>query len=150
MKKRLTPAMPSATDGRLSSLKTLAEAVRAPGLMGGRLTLSLDASYSDARTKQHFTGGTYYNNGIGSFVYIPAQDMPDMTSRVTDVKFGAKYDLNKNSAVRFGWLHRRLRSSDPLFDLFGITSVQAFIGPGIVSPRYNVNAVALSYVYTFR
>jgi MtrB/PioB family decaheme-associated outer membrane protein len=120
------------------------------GLMGGKLTLSLDAMYSDAKTSQDFTGGTYYSNGVTSNVYIPAQNMPEMRSKVTELKLGAKYDLNKSSAVRFTWLHRRLRSSDPQFDLFGITSVQAYIGPGLASPTYNVNAVALTYVYKFR
>lgn len=124
------------------------------GLMGGKLTLSLDVTYSDAKTSQNFTGGTYYSNGLtgaaGQFVYIPAANMPAITSRMTDLKFGAKYDVSKNGAVHFQWLHRRLRSSDPQFDLFGITSVQAYIGPGLASPTFDVNAVALSYIYKFR
>jgi MtrB/PioB family decaheme-associated outer membrane protein len=129
---------------------TLGFGAKYGGLMSGKLTLSLDATYSDAKTNLNFTGGTYFSNGIGQYVYIPAQNMPEITSRITDLKFGAKYDVSKNSALRFTWLHRRLRSSDPQFDLFGITSVQAYIGPGITSPQYNVNAFALTYVYTFR
>lgn len=129
---------------------TLGLGAKYSGLMSGRLTLSLDATYSDAKTNLNFTGGTYYSNGIGQNVYIPAQNMPEITSRITDLKFGARYDVSKNSAVRFTWLHRRLRSSDPQFDLFGITSTQAYIGPGLVAPKYDVNAVALTYVYTFR
>jgi hypothetical protein len=129
---------------------TLGFGAKYSGLMGGKLVLSLDATYSDAKTSLGFTGGTYYSNGIGQNVYIPAQNMPDIKSTITDLKFGAKYNVSKDAAVRFTWLHRRLRSSDPQFDLFGITSVQAYIGPGLASPNYNVNAVALTYAYTFR
>jgi long-subunit fatty acid transport protein len=87
---------------------------------------------------------------LTSNVYIPAQSMPNTTSTSTDLKLGARYQFDKQSAIRVGYLHRRLRSSDPQFDLFGITSVQAYIGPGIKSPNFDVNAVSISYVYTFR
>jgi MtrB/PioB family decaheme-associated outer membrane protein len=118
--------------------------------MGGRLTLSGDIVYARARTSLDFSGGTYYSNGLTSNVYIPAQSMPNITSTSTDLKLGARYQFDKQSAIRVGYLHRRLRSSDPQFDLFGITSVQAYIGPGIKSPNFDVNAVSISYVYTFR
>lgn len=32
----------------------------------------------------------------------------------------------------------------------GVLAVQNFIGPGITSPNYNVNAVGISYIYRFR
>lgn len=41
-------------------------------------------------------------------------------------------------------------AADSQYDLFGITSVQAFIGTGMASPRDNVNAVSVSDLYTFR
>jgi MtrB/PioB family decaheme-associated outer membrane protein len=123
---------------------------KSSGWLGGKLTLSADVVYARARTKQNFTGGTYYSDGVASFVYIPAQNMAAITSTTTDLKLGARYAIDKDSAIRVGWLHRRLKSSDPQFDLFGITSVQAFIGPGLQSPVYRVNAVSVAYVHTFR
>lgn len=129
---------------------TVGLGVKSSQFMGGKLTLTGDVVYSRARTNIDFTGGAYYNNGIGQNVYIPAQNMPTITSTMTDFRLGAAYALDKQSKLKFGWLHRRLRSSDPLFDLFGITSVQAYIGPGLTSPRYSVNAVSVSYIYSFR
>jgi MtrB/PioB family decaheme-associated outer membrane protein len=129
---------------------TLGIGAKSSQFMGGRLTLSGDVVYARARTSLDFSGGTYYNNGIGSNVYIPAQNMPNITSTSTDLKLGARYQVDKQSAVKVGYLHRRLRSSDPQFDLFGITAVQSYIGSGMKSPNFSVNAVSVSYVYTFR
>lgn len=129
---------------------TFGAGVKSSGWLGGRLTVTADVLHSAARTRIDFTGGTYYNNGIGQFVYVPATNMPTITSTLTELKLGARYAVTKDSSLRFTWLHRRLKSSDPQFDLFGITSVQAYIGPGIASPTYNVNAVSLFYVHTFR
>ena len=69
---------------------------------------------------------------------------------MTDLKLGAKYQIDDKSAVKVGWQHRRLKSSDPQFDLFGITTVQAYLGTGMSSPRYTANAVNVAWVYQFR
>ena len=154
-----TPGLPSDyltdpcrnwSESQADRVFTLGAGAKSSQWLGGRLTLSGDLVYSRARTALAFSGGTYYSNGVGSNVYIPAQDMPAITSTMTDLRLAARYAFDKNSALKVGWLHRRLRSSDSQYDLFGITSVQAFIGSGMASPRYNVNAVSVSYLYTFR
>lgn len=115
--------------------------------MGGKLTLTGDVVHARAKTNMDFTGGA---RNTTTRVFVPAVNMPGITSTMTDFRLGAKYDFTKESAVRLGYLFRRLRSSDPQFDLFGITSVQAYIGPGMRAPDYNVHALSVSYVYTFR
>jgi MtrB/PioB family decaheme-associated outer membrane protein len=117
------------------------------GHMGGKLTLTGDVVHARAKTNMDFTGGA---RNTTTRVFIPAVNMPQITSIMTDLRLGAKYDFTKESAVRLGYLFRRLRSSDPQFDLFGITSVQAYMGPGMRAPDYNVHALSVSYVYTFR
>jgi MtrB/PioB family decaheme-associated outer membrane protein len=129
---------------------TIGAGFKTTQFMGGRLTLSGDVVYARAKTQLNFSGGTYFSNGVSQNVYIPAQNMPDIMSTTTDLRLAARYELSKNAAVKVGLLHRKLRSSDPQFDLFGITSVQAYIGSGITAPQYNVNAVSVSYVYTFQ
>lgn len=117
------------------------------GHLAGRLTLSADIVHSRAKTNLDFAGGTYSGSPLR---FVAAENMPAITSRLTDLRLGALYQLDKDSAVRVGYLYRRLKSSDPQFDLFGVTTVQAFIGPGMQSPHYHVHALGLSYVYTFR
>ena len=129
---------------------TFGMGVKSSQWLGGRLTLSGDIVYSRARTQLGFAGGTYFSNGLTSNTYIPAQNMPDITSAMTDLKLTAHYAIDKKQAVKVAFLHRRLTSSDPQFDLFGITAVQAYIGSGMTSPTYRVNAVSVSYSYTFR
>lgn len=119
-------------------------------LLGGRLTLTADLTYARARTRVAFTGGTYYSNGVSQNVYVPAENLPPITSTMTDLRLAAMYAVNDRSALKLAWQHRRLRSTDPLYDLFGITAVQAFIGPGIAAPRYDVNAVGITWIHTFR
>jgi MtrB/PioB family decaheme-associated outer membrane protein len=129
---------------------TIGFGVKSGGWLGNKLTLTADVNYSSARTNLDFTGGTYYSNGVSANVYIPAQNMPAITSTLTDLKLGLRYAVTRDGAVRVSWLHRKLKSSDPQFDLFGITSVQAYIGSGMTSANYSVNALAVSYVHTFR
>lgn len=119
---------------------------KSAGHLGGKLTLTGDVQHSRARTDILFSGGTYSS----ARVFQPALNMPTITSRMTDFQFGARYELKKESAVRLGYLHRRLHSSDPQFDLFGLTTVNNFIGNGMNSPRYKVHAISVSYVHTFR
>lgn len=128
---------------------TLGLGTKSTQFLGGKLTLTGDVLYSRARTNIGFAGGTFFSTGTQN-VFIPAQAMPTITSYLTELRFGARYALDKASSVKFGWVHQRLRSSDAQFDLFGFNSVQGFVGPGIRSPRHNVNAVSVSYVYSFQ
>ncbi|MBC5764477.1 MtrB/PioB family decaheme-associated outer membrane protein [Ramlibacter albus] len=122
--------------------------VKSSQFMEGKLTLSADLVHSRARTNYNFRGGTY--NTATPPQFIAAQDMPAITSTMTDVRLAARYQFRPDSAVRVGWQHRRLKSSDPQFDLFGITTVQAYIGTGMSAPKYRTNTVAVSYTYQFR
>lgn len=132
---------------QVDKVLTVGIGVKSSQFMAGKLTLSADILQSRARTNVDFSGGTYSGNPPR---FVPAQDMPAITSTLTELRLAAKYQIDDKSAVKFGWRHQRLKSSDPQFDLFGITAVQAYIGTGMTSPRYKVNAVSVSYVYTFR
>jgi hypothetical protein len=129
---------------------TVGFGVKSGGWLNNKLTVTGDINYSAARTNLNFTGGTYYSNGVSSNVYILAQNMPPITSTLTDLKLGVRYAVTKDGMLRAMWLHRKLKSSDPQFDLFGITAVQAYIGSGMTSPNYSVNVFSVSYAYTFR
>lgn len=126
---------------------TVGAGVKWGQLLDGKLTLTGDIAYSAARTNVTFGGGTY---GGAPLRFQPAADMPGYKSTLTDLRLGARYEFAKDHAVRVGWQHRRLSSSDPQFDLFGITTVQAYIGSGMQSPKYRVNAVHVAYTHTFR
>ena len=129
------------------------------GLMGGRLALNGNVVYSRAVTPISFTGGTYFSNGLtgaaGLNTFIAAQAMPDSISEMYDFRLGAQYTLTRSSALRFNYLYRHLKSNDAQYDNFtnsalGVLATQAFIGPGLTSPNYNVQVVGVSYIYSFK
>lgn len=128
---------------------TVGFGTRAGGLMKGKVTLTADLSHSRAHTHLNFAGGTYSSATAGAR-FQSTLHMPLIVSDMTDLRLGLLYNLNKESGLRLGYLHRRLRSSDPQFDLWGLTTSQSFIGPGMTAPNYKVHAVSVSYVYTFR
>lgn len=132
---------------------TLGLGFKSGGLLGGKFNMQGDMTYTWAKTPIGFSGGTYYSNGLtgaaGLNTYILAQDMPDSDSKRLDFRWSGTYTVDKSQAVRVNYLYSRLRSNDAQYDSFGVTSVQAFIGPGMTSPNYSVQGIGISYIYTF-
>ncbi len=124
------------------------------GLLGGRMNLMADLSYSDSRTPIDMSGGTYYSNGTQN-VFVPAESFPEVKSQLTQLRLTGNYAINKQSAVQLLYIYGRLKSNDWAFDAFtnsplGVLAVTSVIGPAITSPNYNVNVVGVSYIYRFR
>jgi hypothetical protein len=49
-------------------------------------------------------------------------------------------------------MYRRLKSSDWQYDAYSgnAVAIPTFIGTGMTSANYNVNALGVAYVYSFR
>ena len=129
------------------------------GLMSGRLDLSGELSYSYAKTPISVSGGTYFSNGVANSatgnVYVPAQNLPDITTKLTQLRLVGTYSIDKQSTIRAQYIYGYLSSSDWAYDayansLLGVTAVTNYIGPGMTSPDYHVNVVSVSYIYRFR
>jgi MtrB/PioB family decaheme-associated outer membrane protein len=137
-------------------VQTVGVGGKARGLMGGRVELSADLTYSRAVTPMTVTGGAYYSNGLPGLalnnVWIPASSLPDVTSSATEIRLSGRYNLDKTQAVRVNVLNRRLTSSDWQYDLYASNplAMQAYIGSAITSPNYNVTAVGLTYILSFK
>ena len=138
---------------------TLGVTGRYKGLLAGRLELMGELTYSRARTPISVTGGTYYGNGVPNSptanFFIGAESFTDITSELTQLRLSGLYALDKRSAIRVTYMYGRLKSSDWQYDAYaqsalGVLALQTYLGPGIVSPNYNVNVVGVSYIYRFR
>lgn len=147
------------SESQKDRVHTLGVAARYSGLMGGRLQLSGELAYSEARTPISVTGGTYYGNGVPNSstgnVFIAAESFPDIRTKFTQLRLAGLYALDKKSSVRVVYLYGRLKSSDWAYDAYaqsvlGVLAVQNYIGPGMTAPSYDVSAVGVSYVYRFR
>jgi MtrB/PioB family decaheme-associated outer membrane protein len=129
-------------------------------LMHGKFELAGDLVYSKARTPISVNGGAYFGNGnpattaAGGFnnVFVAAQSFPDITSEMIELRLTGKYNIDKKSSVRVTYLHRRLKSSDWQYDAYAgnAVAIPTFIGTGITSANYSVNALGVAFVYSFR
>ena len=147
------------TESQGDKIHTLGVVARYRGLMAGRLEIAGELTYSRARTPITVTGGTYYGNGVPSSptgnVFIAAESFSDITSELTQLRLVGTYAIDKKSAVRLTYMYGRLKSSDWAYDAYaqsalGVLAVQNYLGPGITSPSYDVNAIGISYMYRFR
>jgi MtrB/PioB family decaheme-associated outer membrane protein len=136
---------------------------KATNLMSGKLDFGVDLAYSRARTPIDVTGGAYFGNGNTAKttanpynnIFIAAQSFPDITNNMLDLRLNGVYKLNKAAAVRVNYLYRRLRSNDWQYDAYansalGVLAVPAYPGVGMTSPNYSVQAIGVTYIYTFR
>lgn len=122
------------------------------GLLGGRMELKGDLVYTEAKSPVDLTGATYYSDGT-NLIYVPATSFPNATSKMIDLRLSAKYALSPASAIRVGYQYRRLSGEDWQWDAYrdaGITAVQAFVGTGIQAPHYDVHAIGVAYMHSFR
>lgn len=133
---------------------TVGVSAKYTGLLGGRMNLMADLSYSNARTPIDMSGGTYYSNGAQN-VYVPAESFPEIKTELTQLRLTGNYALNKQSAVQVLYIYGHLKSNDWAYDAFtnsplGVLAVTNVVGAGMTSPNYDVNVIGVSYIYRFR
>ena len=132
---------------------TIGVGARYTGLVGGRLDLAADLSYSHSRTPINMSGGTYVTIS-GQNVFVPAESFPDVKTELTQVRLTGRYNIDKHSAVQLLYIYGKLESNDWAYDAFtnsplGVLAVAGYIGPDMTSPNYDVNVVGVSYTYRF-
>jgi MtrB/PioB family decaheme-associated outer membrane protein len=159
---KIDPCLNWATD-TTDKIDTLGLNLRHQGLMAGKLDLSGSASFTKAVTTQKFPAGGVYvstlltgaNFGAGATpwtrTFVPAADMPAVTSKIITLSLVGKYTLDKASAIRLGYTYQRLSYDDWMFynTLAGIAPAGSL--PSMQqSPTYTVHAVGAQYLYSFR
>lgn len=120
-------------------------------------------TYTYALTPISFSGMQVINNGLSigangaaaatkNNIFIPTANMPDSKSTMWDFRIAGKYTLDKSSALRLSYQHRKLTSSDAQWDAYASNpvAIQGYVGTGVSSPNYSVNVVSVAYIYSFR
>ena len=80
----------------------------------------------------------------------PAARFPDLSVRSDELRLGARYALDRHSAVRLSYLLRRVDSADWAYQQVGATTLPGVIGTNQVPTRYSLHAIGISYGLTFR
>lgn len=126
------------------------------GLMSGRLDLLGELLYSQARTTNNMSGGTYANSPyavagrpavVPAAFFIPAANLPVVKSTLFELRIGGQYALDKASAVRVFYLFQRLTSNDYAYDGMQYGTITSVMPTNQQAPSYNVSVIGVSYVY---
>jgi MtrB/PioB family decaheme-associated outer membrane protein len=130
---------------------TLGLAARRTGLMGGKLTASVDASYSSGKTT--YTTGlvSYASDLCAPGLDLTCGELPAIKSDTTRVRLALGYQVSSSSTVSLAYLYQKLGGADYYYSAYqqGYTAVTV-LPTNQQWPGYTVNVIGVSYLYTFR
>jgi hypothetical protein len=105
--------------------------------------LSLEYNYSNAKTEIGASNG-------GSDVFtIPAQDLPDLKSKLHRVSLRLDYAYKEDLTYRFMYAYERLRTDDFALDGVGLDSFNDVLGVNESSPDYDAHVFGVTMLYRF-
>lgn len=103
--------------------------------MGGRLALSLDATYADAVTESD-----PYSSGLAWLPY------PDITTQITSLAAKGVYQLSPGRELRLRYFYEHYRSADYAQDNVLVDTLANILLLGNQSPRYSGHVFEVSVV----
>ena len=149
------------TENLLDQTDTLGISVSKRQFLWHRLDLTADATYSRASTDVDVRGGSYANNpfalagapalaaGVPAVFYIPATNLPPVTTKTIDLRLGTRISVGKSGDVRVFYEVQRLKATDYAYDgmQFGTGTEQL---PTLERALdYTVHVVGLTFGYRF-
>ncbi len=119
------------------------------GLMGGKLELRGDLSYS--LDKSRYSTQVPYLATCSLATTLTCGDTPDIKSRLIALKLTGTYQVDKSSKVVLAYLYQKLNSDDYYYNglQYGFTPNRV-MPTNQQAPNYSVNMIAASYIYSFR
>ena len=119
--------------------------IRYKGLIDGRLELHADALAVRGRTPVSTSVGTAVPAAQN-----PPTALPDLIAQSDTINLGARFAVDRHSALRLNYFFRRLNSADWAYQQVGVATLTNALGTNEVSARYLVHGVGVSYVRSFR
>jgi MtrB/PioB family decaheme-associated outer membrane protein len=118
------------------------------GLMGGKLELIGDVSYS--LDKSYYSTKVPFQANCGTPAVLTCGSTPDIKNRFITLKLTGNYQVNKNGKVAVGYLYSKLDSSDYYYNglEYGYTPNRV-MPTNEQAPDYSVNVLTASYIYSF-
>jgi hypothetical protein len=137
------------------NVDTVGFGVKHKGFLNGKLDVNGDFLYSFARTLIGVSGGSYSKTTpatttAGPYYYNPAVDMPTVKTQMYQFKVGAKYIINKPSALHLSYMYQYMFSSDYVYTGMQTSGTPQGVMPTFEqAPSYSNHVVGLSYIYNF-
>lgn len=128
---------------------------RQKGLMGGKLVLNEDVTYSLGKTDYTTGPGANYTCTVtttgGNTGNSTCGDYPTIKSQVTTLKISGTYAVDKKSTVVAGYMYQHLSSSDPTYyDYYTAAYKSTTLPAYLTAPNYNQNEFFVAYRYSFK
>lgn len=126
------------------------------GMLGGKLELVGDLTYSLSKTSQFTSlGAGYTNTTTGLTCNDPSLfscgALPDVRAATTQFKLVGTYDLDKSSKVSLGYLYKRLSADNYYYNGLQTGFTPTGLLPTDQQPgSYSVSVVGVSYLYSFK
>jgi len=126
---------------------TLGLSGKQKGLMGGRLELQEDLTYS--------LGKAGYSTALitapAAAGNLSSGDLPDIRSEMTRLRLSGTYQLDKAAQVVMGFVHQKLKADDYYYNAYQLGFTPTTLMPtNQQAPNYSVNVVYAAYRYSFR
>ncbi|MDE1947280.1 MAG: MtrB/PioB family decaheme-associated outer membrane protein [Burkholderiales bacterium] len=144
-------ALPNVWSNHLDDQEsTLGIGARQGGLLGGKLALSEDLTYSIGKTG-YSTQVPYTLSSCTATSNLSCGSLPDFTNESTRLRLSGTFQLDRSSAVVLGYEYQRLNSSDYFYNLYQAGYTASTVLPtNQQSPAYTVNAIFVAYRYSFQ
>jgi hypothetical protein len=118
------------------------------GLMGGRLELGGNLSYSLGTTG--YSTQLQYADPLCSTYAITCGDLPDIKNRMLRLKLSSNYQINKASKMALGYLYQHLNTNNYYYSAYQTGSTDVTVMPtNQQPPNYSVNVITAAYIYSF-
>ncbi len=128
---------------------TIGIAAKQKGLLGGKLELAGDLSYSLGKTA--YSTQVQYADPLCSTYGITCGDLPDIKNEMLRLKLTGIYQVDKTSKVALSYIYKKLKSDDYYYSAYQLGSTDVTVLPtNQQAPNYSVNVLMGSYIYSFR
>ena len=142
------------------NVSTLGFGVKQKDLVAGKLEMGGDLVMTWARTNVNaLSGGAYAKNPLAvsgvpantvpAAYWIPASDLPTVTTNALELRVTVKYTIDKASAVRVGYLLLRIKLNDYAYDGMQYGTLATVLPTNQLAPNYLVQSLGAAYIYSF-
>ncbi len=136
---------------------TVGASARRDGLLGGKLHLAADVSYSIGNTSYNtatFAGADLEGNSCSAIYYETCGGPPTIKNSSVRLRLNGSYDLGKSGLggkILMGYTYQHLASDDFLYNAYQYGYTPATLLPtNQQAPSYHVSAIFAAYRYSFR
>jgi MtrB/PioB family decaheme-associated outer membrane protein len=138
------------TNDLLDDSSTLGLNYKHKGMMGGKLTVVSDLTYS-MDTTRYSTTQAYSTTCANPAAAGPTcGNLPSIANEMWEFKISGTYQVDKASKVRVGYVYQDLKSNDYYYNAYqtGYTPT-SLLPTDQQSPSYTSHSLLAAYIYTF-